>query len=71
MDEYIGATEAARRLGITRQYLYALINNGTVAGIREEPKGPFKTKITWKFRVSDIDALLKKDKRARAAKAVA
>lgn len=66
-DNLLTSVEAAKKLGISRQYLYELVKKGTVAAIREEPTGPFKTRPSWKFKASDIDALLKKDRNPKVA----
>lgn len=58
-EEYMTAIEAARLLKISRQYLYDLVKNDIVPAIRTEPDG-FKIKPSYKFRRSDIEALLKK-----------
>ena len=67
MDELITATEAARILGISRQYFYDLVKNGTIPAIRIEPESQFKVKVSLKFRRSEIEDLLKKDRRVKVA----
>lgn len=67
MERYLTPKEAATRLGISRQYLYDLINNGTLPAIRDVPEGSFKVKVPLKIREADVEALLKKDRRAKVA----
>lgn len=63
-NELISSTEAAKILGISRQYFYDLVNKGDIPAIRIQPDSKFKVKVSLKFRRSEIEDLLKKDRRA-------